>query len=58
MRRVRQLLAQLGVIREFEGSTIKHSLSTVLINEQGKINYRQDGSQWTVADFVQHLKKG
>jgi protein SCO1/2 len=55
---VRQLLAQLGVIREFEGATIKHSLSTVLINEQGKISYRQDGSQWTVADFVQHLKKG
>ena len=27
---VRQLLAQLGVIREFEGATIKHTLATVL----------------------------
>lgn len=55
---VRQLLAQLGVIREFDGATIKHSLSTVLINEQGKIIYRQDGSQWKVDDFLPHLKKG
>jgi protein SCO1/2 len=55
---VRHLLAQLGVIREFEGATIKHTLATVLINEQGKITYRVDGSTWLVDDFVQHLKKG
>ena len=54
---VRQLLAQLGVIREFEGATIKHTLATVLINEQGRIAYRVDGSTWRVEDFVQHLKK-
>jgi len=55
---VRQLLAQLGVIREFDGATIKHSLATILINEAGKIAYRQDGSTWKVQDFVEHLKKG
>jgi protein SCO1 len=55
---VRQLLAQLGVIREFEGATIKHTLATVLINEQGKITYRVDGSTWVVDDFVRRLKKG
>lgn len=54
---VRQLLAQLGVIREFEGETIKHTLATVLINEQGKITYRADGSVWQVDDFVRRLKK-
>lgn len=53
---VRHLLAQLGVIREFEGSTIKHSLSTVLIDAQGRITYRVDGSTWQVDDFVQRLK--
>jgi protein SCO1/2 len=53
---VRQLLAQLGVIREFEGSTIKHSLATVLIDEQGRITYRVDGSTWQVDDFVRRLK--
>lgn len=55
---VRQLLAQLGVIREFDGPTIKHTLATVLINEQGKITYRADGSVWLVEDFVRRLKKG
>ena len=55
---VRQLLAQLGVIREFEGATIKHTLATVLINEQGKLIYRVDGSMWLVDDLVRHLKKG
>jgi protein SCO1/2 len=54
---VRQLLAQLGVIREFEGETIKHTLSTVLINEEGKISFRVDGGTWLVRDFVRHLKK-
>jgi protein SCO1/2 len=55
---VRHLLAQLGVIREFEGATIKHTLATVLINEQGRITYRVDGSTWLVDDFIRHLKKG
>jgi len=55
---VRQLLAQLGVIRQFEGATIKHTLATVLINEQGKISYRADGSTWLVDDFIRHMKKG
>jgi protein SCO1/2 len=55
---VRHLLAQLGVIREFEGATIKHTLATVLINEDGRISHRVDGSVWQVDDFVRRLKKG
>ncbi len=55
---MRHLLAQLGVIREFEGATIKHTLATVLINEEGRISYRVDGSVWQVDDFVKRLKKG
>lgn len=55
---VRHLLAQLGVIREFEGATIKHTLATVLINAEGKIAYREDGSKWQVEDFVRRLRKG
>ena len=55
---VRHLLAQLGVIREFEGNTIKHSLATVLINEDGRIVHRVDGSLWQVDDFVERMRKG
>jgi protein SCO1/2 len=54
---VRSLLAQLGVIREFEGATIKHTLATVLIDESGRIIHRADGSNWPVEDFVRRLKK-
>ncbi len=54
---VRHLLAQLGVIREFEGATIKHTLATVLIDESGRIIHRVDGSAWQIEDFVRRLKK-
>jgi len=54
---VRHLLAQLGVIREFEGDTIKHTLATVLIDESGRIAYRVDGSTWQIDDFIRRLKK-
>ncbi len=55
---VRHLLAQLGVLREFEGNTIKHSLATVLINEDGRIVHRVDGSLWQVSDFVERMRRG
>ena len=54
---VRHLLAQMGIIREFEGETIKHTLATLLINEQGQIIHRVDGSQWLVEDFVSRMHK-
>ena len=54
---VRHLLAQMGIIREFEGETIKHTLATLLINPQGTIVHRVDGSQWTVQDFISRMKK-
>lgn len=55
---VRHLLAQMGIIREFEGETIKHTLATLLINEQGTIVHRVDGSQWQVEDFISRMHKG
>ena len=54
---VRHLLAQMGIIREFEGETIKHTLATLLINPQGTIVHRVDGSQWQVQDFVSRMRK-
>lgn len=54
---VRHLLAQLGVIREFEGETIKHTLATVLIDPAGRIIHRVDGSQWDPQEFLAKVKK-
>ena len=54
---VRHLLAQMGILREFEGETIKHTLATLLIDEQGRIIHRIDGSAWEPEEFLRKLKK-
>ncbi len=53
---VRHLLAQLGIIREFEGGTIKHNLATLLVDANGRIVHRVDGSQWGTDDFLPKMK--
>jgi protein SCO1/2 len=54
---IKDLLTQFGVIAEFEGDLIKHTLTTLLIDENGKIIHRADGSQWEPKDFVAKMKK-
>ena len=56
-RAIKDLLAQFGVIAEFEGNLLNHTLATLLIDENGKIIYRADGSQWDPKDFVARMKK-
>jgi protein SCO1/2 len=57
-RAIRDLLTQFGVIAEFKDGLLKHSLATLLINEQGRIVHRADGSQWTVGEFVERMHRG
>jgi len=54
---IKDLLTQFGIIAEFDGSILKHTLATLLINEQGKIIWRTDGSQWSPDDFVKKMHK-
>ena len=49
---IRDLLTQFGVIAEFEGDLLKHTLATLLIDERGKIIHRADGSVWEPSEFV------
>lgn len=53
---MRQLFAQMGIIREFEGGTIKHNLATLLIDANGRIIHRVDGSQWDNNDFLPKMR--
>lgn len=55
---IRDLLTQFGVIAEYKDGLLKHSLATVLINAQGRIVHRADGSEWTVGEFVDRMHKG
>ncbi|HLP07322.1 MAG TPA: SCO family protein [Opitutaceae bacterium] len=52
---IRDLLAQMGVLVEFDGALLKHSLTTVLIDETGRIVWREDGSLWQPETFLAKL---
>ena len=55
---IKDLLTQFGVIAEFKGDLLQHTLSTLLIDENGKIIHRADGSAWEPAEFVAKMKHG
>lgn len=52
---IRSLLAQFGVLVEPSENIWKHTLATLLIDRDGKIVHRVDGSGWTPEDFLQRL---
>jgi protein SCO1/2 len=54
---IRDLLTQFGVIAQFQGDILQHTLTTLLIDAKGKIAHRTDGSMWDPKDFVAKMKK-
>lgn len=54
---IRDLLTQFGVIAQFQGDILQHTLATLLIDPSGKIAHRTDGSAWEPQDFVAKLKR-
>lgn len=54
---IRDLLTQFGVIAEFKGDLLTHTLSTLLIDESGRIIHRADGSVWEPKEFVAKMKR-
>lgn len=53
---IRDLLTQFGVITQLQGDILQHTLATLLIDPQGRIAHRTDGSQWEPQDFVRRMK--
>ena len=54
---IKDLLTQFGVITQFDGSILQHTLATLLINENGRIVHRADGSRWEVREFLEKMKR-
>ncbi len=54
---IKDLLTQFGVIAQFDGSLLQHTLATLLINENGRIVHRADGSRWDIEEFVGKMKR-
>lgn len=51
----KDLLAQFGVQTRNADGTIDHTLQTFLVDADGKIAYRRDGSRWTADEFFERL---
>jgi len=54
---IRDLLTQFGVIAEFRGDILDHTLATLLIDAKGRVAWRADGSEWQPKDFVERMKR-
>ena len=54
---IRDLLLQFGVLVEPGESLFKHTLATLVIDRDGRIVHRIDGSQWAPADVAARLKR-
>ncbi len=54
---VRDLLTQFGVIAEFKGDILDHTLATLLIDEKGRVAWRADGSEWQPKEFVGRMRR-
>jgi protein SCO1/2 len=54
---IEDLLTQFGVIADFKGGLATHTLSTLLIDENGRIARRADGTAWEPKDFVAQMRK-
>ena len=54
---IKSLLSSFGVLVNFEGDLLNHTLATVLIDETGRIVHREDGSRWETQAFIGKLKK-
>ena len=54
---IRDLLTQFGVIAQFKGDLLQHTLATLLIDANGKIAHRADGSAWEPQDFLARMKR-
>jgi protein SCO1/2 len=56
-RAIKDLLRQLGVETLHTGPLVRHTMATLLIDDSGKLIHRVDGSTWSVADFLQRLRR-
>ena len=53
---IKDLLTQFGIIAEFDGDLLKHTLATLLIDPNGKIIWRADGGSWEPKEFVAKMR--
>lgn len=53
---VDDLLRLFGILTVEEDGTINHTMATLLIDANGRIAFRKEGSKWTVEEFLKAIK--
>lgn len=53
---VDDILRQFGILTMEKDGTIDHTMATLIIDQNGKIVHRKDGSRWSVEDFLKRLE--
>lgn len=46
------LMRYFGIIRMQEDGTINHTMATLLLDPQGRVHYRKEGSKWDIEEFL------
>lgn len=54
---IKDLFKQFGILTEMKGPVLTHTLATLLINAQGRIVWRADGSAWSPEEFVARMRR-
>jgi len=54
---VDDLLRQFGILTMEEDGTINHTMATLLVDAQGKVAFRKEGSSWTTDEFLKEARK-
>lgn len=54
---VDDLLRQFGILTMDENGTINHTMATLLIDANGRVAFRKEGSSWKVDEFLEAAKK-
>ncbi len=53
---IRDLCAQFGIRVKAINNTLDHTMSTVLLDPNGKIRFRKTGSRWTSQEFIDFIQ--
>lgn len=54
---VDDLLRQFGILTREEDGTINHTMATLLVDAEGRVAFRKEGSTWTVEEFLSAAEK-
>lgn len=54
---IEDLLRQFGILTMEEDGTINHTMATLLVDQNGRVAFRKEGSKWTVKEFLKEAAK-